>query len=68
MSPAEKQKRYRQRVRDGRIVVRVELDAVDAAEALVRAGYLSAEDYDNAEQIGRALERAMVRLVPADEA
>lgn len=64
MTPAAARKRReRQRKRAGRIVVRVEIDHVETAEALIAAGLLRPEDEDDPRAIAAALERAAVAIV-----
>jgi hypothetical protein len=41
LSPAQKQKRYRQRTRDGRIVAHVVVDHCLVVSALLRLGWLT---------------------------
>jgi hypothetical protein len=61
-------RRYRQRRRDGKALVPVELDdLVAASEYLVGVGLLAAWDCDDRQAIGRAL-AALVKLLIADEA
>ncbi|MCG8357326.1 MAG: hypothetical protein MI920_17315 [Kiloniellales bacterium] len=47
-------RRYRERRREGRVVALCEVEA-EEVEALIAAGYLSPEDEDDREAIGRAL-------------
>ena len=63
MTPAaERQRRYRRRQRAGQIVLRVAVDHVSVAEALIAAGLLASADYDNASAIAEALERATIEI------
>ena len=64
MTSAARQRRYRARRADGKIVVKVTVDAVDMAEELIAAGWLSRADADDPVAIGEALERAVVRILP----
>jgi hypothetical protein len=62
MTAAARVQRYRDRIRDGRIVVSVEIDVVDVVEMLVDAGVLAAWT-DDREEIGRAVERQLQTLI-----
>jgi hypothetical protein len=63
MTPAAaRQRRYRDRIREGRISVTHDVD-VSIVEALIAVGLLDRRDVDDAEAIGRALERAEVVIV-----
>lgn len=54
-------RRYRQRVREGLVCVRVEV-APEHAELLVEAGALKAEHLEDRTEIGRAIERLLADL------
>ena len=56
---AVKQRNYRARRRDGRIVLQIEVSEVDLSEALRAAGFLDADDMDNREALATALERVI---------
>jgi hypothetical protein len=62
VTAAERQRRYRTRQRAGRICIRLSIDHVSVAEALVAAGLLRLEDYDDARAIAAALERAVIEI------
>lgn len=62
-SAAVRQRRRRERRAKGRIVVQVEIDHVDTAEALKAIGLLAERDEDNPKAIGDALGRAMVKVI-----
>jgi hypothetical protein len=55
---AERQRRHRQRIANGRVILAVEVDEVNLAEKLVEAGYLSSQD-DSRSALQAALERAI---------
>jgi hypothetical protein len=63
LSATERQRRRRRRQRDGRIVVRVELDEVEAEERLVAAGLLDPLADHDAKAIERALDDAEIIIV-----
>lgn len=62
MTPAAKQRAYRERKKSGRIVVRIEIDKVDVSERLIEAGLLDAWDADDPDAIASALASATVTL------
>jgi hypothetical protein len=55
-SAAARQQRYRARVRDGRVVLTVEVDEVALSEALVATGFISPEYADDRQALETALE------------
>jgi hypothetical protein len=59
---AERQRKYRQRRRAGLVVIRVVIDDVSVPQALIAAGLLDEAKAEDADAIGRALERAVVRI------
>lgn len=61
---AERQRRYRQRVRGGKRVFRLELDEVDWEARLIAGGYLPEGGADDFETLNRALLRAINNLHP----
>ena len=63
MTPAAaRMRRYRNRQRAGKISIRLQIDAVSVPEALIAAGLLRIEDYDNPRAIAEALECALVEI------
>jgi hypothetical protein len=60
---AERVRRHRQRRRDGEIVLTVAVAEVDLVLALQDAGLLRSVDADNPQQISRALERAIGKMI-----
>jgi hypothetical protein len=60
MSPAERhalrQRRYLQRQRNGKIVLRIAVDHVDLVEALVADGLIADHEQDDRRAIERAVE------------
>jgi hypothetical protein len=62
-TPAERQRRYRERLRDGRRVVPVEIDASIIEDALVRRRFLRREDADHPEKVAAALREAVRQLI-----
>jgi hypothetical protein len=56
-SPADKQRAYRRRRGDGKIVLAVEVDEIAAAEALVTHGLLRRCDADDRRALGDAASR-----------
>jgi hypothetical protein len=69
LTPAERMRRHRERVRDGIRVVPVEIDAAIIELALIQRRFLRREDSDDPEKVAAAL-RAAVRqlIVPSDGA
>jgi hypothetical protein len=62
MSAAERQRRYRERQREGRRVVMVEIDEAALSDVLVETGHLSPVMADDPEHLRRAIERHLSRL------
>jgi hypothetical protein len=63
MTPAaERQRKYRRRLRDGLIALRIAVDHVSICEALIAAGLLRPADYDDPRAIAAALERATIEI------
>jgi hypothetical protein len=63
MTAAERQRRRRRRLRDGKIIVRVELDEVEAEEQLAAAGLLDPQRDHGRDEIERALDDAEIVIV-----
>lgn len=64
MTPAAlRARRYRARRRDGRICITLEIDHVSVAEALVAAGVLDYQSFDDPDAIARALERVDLTIL-----
>jgi hypothetical protein len=63
MTAADRQRRRRRRLREGRIVARVELDEVEATDALVAAGLLDPNLADDPAAIEQALDAAEVVVI-----
>ncbi len=65
LGQAKRQARYRERVKDGRRVLRVDVDEVKLAALLIEAGYLHRSDEDNLQRLQAALSLALdsMRLV-----
>jgi hypothetical protein len=61
---AERARRYRDRQRAGRMVLVLEVDEVETADALIAAGYLAPHHADDRQKIAEAAQRARVRLLP----
>jgi hypothetical protein len=59
----QRQRRYRERIRDGRRIVPVEVDASIIEDALVRRRFLRREDADDPEKVAAALQAAVVQLI-----
>jgi hypothetical protein len=62
-TPAERQRRYRERLRDGRRVVPLEVDQAIIEDALVRRRLLRREDADNPKKVAAALRAAVRQLI-----
>jgi hypothetical protein len=58
---ALRQRKRRERQRDGLIVLPVEVDAVALAEALIAAKFLQPQEYDDRDALRRRLEH-VIRL------
>jgi len=63
MTGATRQRRLRQRQRDGLAVFRIEANAFELSDALVAAGWLAQWDADDHAAIAAALDRAIRHLV-----
>ena len=63
LTPAERQRRRRERVSAGRRCVAVEVDAAVIEDALVRRRFLRREDADDPEKIAAALREAVRQLI-----
>ena len=66
MSGATRQRRLRQRQRDGLAIFKVEASVFALADALVDAGWLQAWDSDSHAAIQLALDRAVHHLVAGE--
>jgi hypothetical protein len=55
LTPAERQRRRRERVREGRLRIVVEIDGALIEDALQRAGILSPADADDPQKVDAAL-------------
>ena len=66
MSGATRQRRLRQRQRDGLAVFQIEASVFALADALTAAGWLQAWDSDNHAAIQAALDRAIQHLVAGE--
>ena len=53
---AERQRRYRRRRREGRMIVRMEIDAANIIDDLLRHGDIGEGDADDVEAIEHALQ------------
>jgi hypothetical protein len=62
-TPAERQRAYRERVRQGRRVVPVEVDAALVEDGLVASGFLRREDADNPKKVADAIREAVAQLI-----
>ena len=62
-TPAEYQRRYRRRRREGRRVVPVEIDESIIEDALIRRGFLLARDADDPKKLAAALCEAVRQLI-----
>jgi ribosomal protein S12 len=60
---AEYQRRYRRRRREGRRVVPVEIDESIIEDALIRRGFLLAQDADDPKKLAAALREAVRQLI-----
>lgn len=65
-SSADRQRRYRARLRAGRAVYRVEVDDAAITDLLVASGFLPLTSADDHEKTRQALERLLASLVTAD--
>ena len=63
---ADRMKAYRERQRRGQIVVPVAINDVEVCEALVAAGFLSANAKDDRQALARAIERLIEALAQSD--
>ena len=63
MTGADRQRRWRNRQRDGLAVFQIEASVFALADALVDAGWLQAWDCDDRAAIAAALDRAIQHLV-----
>jgi hypothetical protein len=61
---ADRTRRYRDRQRRGLMVLVVEVDEVETADALIAAGYLAPHHADDRQKIAEAAQRARVVLLP----
>ena len=65
LTPAEKMRRYRKRVRAGKRVVALELDQALVEDGLIGHGYLAREDADDLEKVAAALRAAVTQKIAA---
>ena len=66
MALADRSRRYRQRVSNGRLLVTVEIDDVTVPVALVAAGFLAADACDDRQAIAHAIQRVIEALAVGD--
>lgn len=66
MSNIERSRRYRQRLKSGRAVFRIEAEEVALIEMLCSTGYLNPLAADDPEKVRAALERLVASLVAVD--
>ena len=62
-SPAARQRRWRQRRRDGLVTYQLVLDEVDTAAMLVAGGLLNEPDADDHQKVTAALEQQIANLI-----
>lgn len=62
MTPAERQRRHRARLKQGQRVYRIAADEADLCTKLVQAGYLAPLAADDPEKQRQALERLVADL------
>ena len=62
VTAAERQARYRQRQRAGRVVLRIDVDLVDTTEMLAEAGYLDPSEEEDHAAVALALSRLIASL------
>ena len=67
-SPAARSRRYRQRNRNGNLLVHLEIDEVGLLELLKDHGVLSRDNADNRDAIDAALKELIERLIAANAA
>lgn len=60
---ALRQARYRERARDGKVVLPIEVDLNGLSAALIAGDFLAERDCDDREAIARATERALQVLI-----
>ena len=64
LSPAaERMRRHRERVRDGRRGVWIEIDAAIIEDALIRRRFLRREDSDDPQMVAAALQEAVRQMI-----
>jgi hypothetical protein len=63
LAPAERMRRHRERVREGRRIVLVEIDRAVIEDALIRRRFLRREDADDLEKVAAALQEAVRQLI-----
>lgn len=66
MTARDRQRRYRDRRRAGRRVLRIEVDDVDLAERLIASGFLARVDADDPAALARATARLLTSIESAD--
>lgn len=62
-SAAERMQAYRARVRDGLVVLSLEVDEVEVAQMLVSGGLLAEHDAEDREKVAAALEQQIANLI-----
>jgi hypothetical protein len=62
-TPADYQRQYRRRQREGKRVIPVEVDSALVEDALVRRGFLRREDADDPKKVAAALRTAVAQLI-----
>ena len=63
---ADRARRYRQRVSNGRIMITIEIDDVAVPEALALHGFLPANLKDDRQAVARAVEKLIETLIVAE--
>jgi hypothetical protein len=66
MNDAERQRRRRERARNGRAVLGVEVDYDTTTAALVEAGFIAEDEIDDRAKVAAALSKAVELLVTRD--
>ncbi len=65
MSSAERKRRQRRNERDGKMFAGIWVERAELEMALVDAGYLNSNDADDRKKGIEALQRAVVKILPA---
>jgi hypothetical protein len=65
---AFRQQRYRERSRDGKAILQIEIDVNALSAALIAGDFLDERHCDDREQIARATERVLAALIKLSDA